>query len=138
MEFETNDWDSPFSGNGVRIIKSHTFAHHLNDLKNTKFPIILVYRNDYECMKWWLEAGGFDITYPNYKPYYKDNANMFNQIQSQNKDIMKFIWDNRTRITQVSNNYELANAVNISCNGNEHHNYKLKDTTVYVYQSKVS
>ena len=32
MEFDTLDWDGPFSGEGVRIIKSHTFAHHLNYL----------------------------------------------------------------------------------------------------------
>lgn len=139
MEFATDDWDGPFSGNGVRIVKSHTFAHQLEELKNTKFPIVLVYRNDYECMKWWLEAGGFNITYPNYMPYYKNNTNMFKQIQDQNKDIMKFIWNNSKQVIQVSNTHELANSLNISHNGiKEDYNYKEKDTVVYVYQPKIS
>jgi len=65
MEFENTDWDGPFSGKGKRIIKSHTFAHNLDELKQSGHPIVMVYRNDHECFKWWVEAGGFGITYPN-------------------------------------------------------------------------
>ena len=73
-------WDLPFSGKGKRIIKSHTFAYQLNELKKYKLPIVMVYRNCYECYKWWHEAGGFDIEYPNYKPYYKKSNNMWCEI----------------------------------------------------------
>jgi hypothetical protein len=41
MEFENDrdNWDKPFSGTGHRIIKSHTFAHKLNELKSLSYPI---------------------------------------------------------------------------------------------------
>ena len=78
MEFENSitNWDKPFSGLGKRIIKSHTFAHRLNDLKKLGYPIVMVYRNDIECLKWWNDAGGFDITYPDYS-YFKDQDTMW-------------------------------------------------------------
>ena len=146
MEFKTYDWDGPFSGDGVRLIKSHTFAHQLDHLKDPdydfetpSYPIVMVYRNDYECMKWWLEAGGFDITYPNYKPYYKDEENMWKQIQLQNADIMKFIWKNKDRVIETLDNYHTADLVGISRYGiEEGFNYKRKDTKVYVYRPKIS
>jgi hypothetical protein len=136
MEFEIDNWDGPFNGTGTRLVKSHCFAHDLFRLKDLGYPIIMVYRNDCESMKWWLQAGGFDITYPNYKPYYKDEENMFKQIQRQNKDIMKFIWDNNDQIVDVGNNYALADLIGISRDGiKEDFNYKEKDTKVYVYRT---
>ena len=52
MEFENTkeNWDRPFSGTGKRIIKSHTFAHKLNELKTLGYPIVMVYRNDIESV----------------------------------------------------------------------------------------
>ena len=139
MEFDTLDWDGPFSGEGVRIIKSHTFAHQLDHLKDAGFPIIIVYRNNYESMKWWLEAGGFDITYPNYKPYYYNEKNMWKQIQLQNADIMKFMWENKDRVIETLDNYHTADLVGISRLGIEKaFNYKSKDIKVYVYRPKTS
>lgn len=139
MEFDTLDWDGPFSGEGVRIIKSHTFAHHLNYLKAQGQPIVMVVRNDYECMKWWLEAGGWDITYPNYKPYYKDDATMFRRIQDQNLDIHKFMWDNKDKVVEVFDNYHLADLLGLSLEGIESRTYyNSKDTKVYVYRPKTN
>ena len=140
MEFTTYDWDGPFNGEGTRIIKSHTFAHQLDHLKDPdygfetpSYPIIMVYRNDYECMKWWLEAGGFDITYPNYKPYYKDEENMWKQIQLQNADIMNFIWKNKQNITGINSNIELANILGITEVGiGDYQSYT--NMKVYVYK----
>ena len=68
MEFDNNieNWNKPFSGKGKRIIKSHTFAHQLEDLKTLGYPIVMCYRSNLECYDWWVEAGGFDISYPNY------------------------------------------------------------------------
>ena len=40
-------------------------------------------------MDWWLEAGGFGITYPNYE-FYCDTTGMWEQIEKQNKLILDF------------------------------------------------
>ena len=72
MEFKVDDWDGPFSSSGVRIIKSHTFAHSLPELAARGYPIVLITRSDAECYDWWKAAGGFSITYPAYQPYYRD------------------------------------------------------------------
>jgi hypothetical protein len=134
MEFESHQWDEPFSGTGIRLIKSHTFSHDLFKLKDSGYPIILVYRNDYECLNHWLKAGGFNITYPDYSPYYKNVENMWLQIKRQNRDIMDFIWDNKENITEVNNNYELCDALNITNIGaGSLLGYMLKDIKVYVY-----
>ena len=106
-------WDLPFSGKGKRIIKSHTFAYQLNELKKYKLPIVMVYRNCYECYKWWHEAGGFNIEYPNYKPYYKNSDNMWCEITSQNTKIMQFVKDNEQSISRIQDTYELCSILNI-------------------------
>ena len=106
-------WDLPFSGKGKRIIKSHTFAYQLHELKKYKLPIVMVYRNCYECYKWWHEAGGFDIEYPNYKPYYKNSDNMWCEITSQNTKIMQFVKDNEQSISRIQDTYDLCSILNI-------------------------
>ena len=60
------EFDRPFSGEGVRIVKSHVFAHHIDFLKENwpDCPIILVHRDDDACLGWWVRCGHFDITYP--------------------------------------------------------------------------
>lgn len=92
MEFSNfeEDWDKPFSGEGIRVIKSHTFAFQLPYLKRFECPIHLVYRSNQECFDWWHEAGGWNITYPNYA-WYRDDDNMMEQIQLQNLLIKEFV-----------------------------------------------
>jgi hypothetical protein len=88
------EFDRPFSGTGVRIIKSHVFMHHIGFLK-ANWPdcsIILVHRGDDACLGWWVRCGGFDITYPDYRPYYKDIETMYQQIIRQNADMRPY-WD---------------------------------------------
>ena len=134
MEFETDNWDGPFSGTGKRIIKAHTFAHQLNTLKDKGYPIIMVYRNDYECYVWWQLCGGFNITYPNYQ-YFKDLDHMWQHIQDENKDIIHFVKSNSARITSPKNNTELCKELNIKYPKNTpEHNYIKKDIKVYVYK----
>lgn len=89
MEFNQM-WDKPFSGEGIRVIKSHTFAFQLPYLKDFGCPIHMVIRPDQECFDWWHEAGGWDITYPNYA-WYEDDDNMMEQIQLQNLLIRDFV-----------------------------------------------
>lgn len=89
-------FDSPFSGKGIRIIKSHIFSYQENIeyLKELwpESPIVLVHRSDDSCLGWWIRAGQFNITYPNYKPFYKDIDTVAKLIEQQNVGILK-AWD---------------------------------------------
>jgi len=140
MEFENgrDNWDRPFSGTGRRIIKSHTFAHQLDELKTLGYPIVLVYRSHLECYDWWMQAGGFGITYPNYRNYYKDPENMWTEIKRQNIDIKIFIQKNIERITCPMDNFQLCDELGIKSPGPRDsihtHNYADKDIKVYVYK----
>ena len=62
------EFDRPFSGTGVRVIKCHNFAVQLNFIRENwpDCPIVMCDRGDDACLGWWVKAGGFDITYPNY------------------------------------------------------------------------
>jgi len=140
MEFENgrDNWDRPFSGTGRRIIKSHTFAHQLDELKTLGYPIVLVCRSHLECYDWWMQAGGFGITYPNYRDYYKDPENMWTEIKRQNIDINIFIQKNIERITCPMDNFQLCDELGIKSPGPRDsihtHNYADKDIKVYVYK----
>jgi hypothetical protein len=83
------EFDRPFSGTGVRIIKSHVFAHHLEFIKRTwpDCAIVLVHRSSDSCLGWWVKCGHFDITYPNYSKYYENLRQMSQIISVQNQAI---------------------------------------------------
>ena len=108
-------FNKPFSGKGVRIIKSHIFSYKENIEYLRKnwpdCPIVLVHRPDDSCLGWWVKCGHFNITYPDYSGYYKDLKNMADCIKHQNKDILETWWQYRGKI--VSNNKELARALTI-------------------------
>ena len=84
-------FDAPFTGKGVRIIKSHVFAHNIDYLKATwpDCPVILAHRPDDACLGWWVKCGHFTITYPSYDKYYKDLRTMAKIIADQNRDIQQ-------------------------------------------------
>jgi hypothetical protein len=135
MEYspDKQNWDKPFNGTGARIIKSHVFAYRLNSLKELGHPIVMVYRNDYECLEWWKLCGEFNITYPNYAPYYKNLSNMWLEIQLQNKDILNFCKNNKDRIKRVYDNHQLCDQLSIAP-VTVTHDYTAKDIKVYVYR----
>jgi hypothetical protein len=83
------EFDRPFAGTGVRIIKSHVFANNIDYIKKTwpHCPIVLVHRPDDACLGWWVKCGHFDITYPDYHGYYKDLKTMAGIIKQQNRNI---------------------------------------------------
>jgi hypothetical protein len=85
------EFDRPFSGEGVRIIKSHVFAHHIDYIKFKwpECPIVLVYRDDDQCLGWWVKCGHFNITYPLYHKYYVNLREMGKIITQQNNDILR-------------------------------------------------
>ena len=83
------EFDRPFTGTGVRIVKSHVFAHHIDFLRQNwpDCPVVLVYRPNDACLGWWVKCGHFDITYPKYDQYYKNLRTMAGIIADQNRDI---------------------------------------------------
>jgi hypothetical protein len=90
---DVNNLDAPFADtSGTRILKSHEWAYHLDDI-HEQYPddwIMLVYRPDLAAFAWWHEAGGFEIKYPNYRPYYRDSINMLAEIGKMNSAIFAF------------------------------------------------
>jgi hypothetical protein len=83
-------FDRPFSGQGIRIIKSHVFCNDIAFLRRNwpECPVILVHRGDDACLGWWVKCGHFDITYPNYNDYYIDLKNMAQCIKQQNQNLL--------------------------------------------------
>jgi len=108
-----SEFDRPFRGRGVRIIKSHVFANNLDFLKSywPECPIILVHRGDDACLGWWVKCGHFNITYPSYKQYYKDLPTMAKIIAEQNKDIVSAMLKTKTR--HPLTNLDLCKMLNI-------------------------
>ena len=109
-------FDSAFSpdGKGIRIIKSHIFAHHIDFIKETwpECPIILVHRPDDACLGWWVKCGHFDITYPKYDKYYVDLRHMAGIIAKQNTDILTAWYDNSCFF--IGDNVTLADTLGIA------------------------
>jgi hypothetical protein len=131
-ECET-DFDAPFSGEGVRIIKSHVFANHIDYIKQTwpDCPIILVHRPDDACLGWWVKCGHFNITYPDYSAYYQNLKVMAEKIKEQNQGIIKatYKYSGRAPIT----NQVLCNMLNIELPPSEYYqNYGVSDIRVTV------
>lgn len=109
-------FDSAFSpdSNGIRIIKSHIFSHHIKFIKETwpDCPIILVHRPDDACLGWWVKCGHFDITYPKYDEYYVDLRHMAGIIAKQNTDILTAWYDNECFF--IGDNVTLADTLGIA------------------------
>ena len=97
-------FDSAFTGEGVRIIKSHIFADNIDYIKSTwpDCPIILVYRDNDSCLGWWVRCGHFNITYPKYDKYYVDLKRMAFCIDRQNANINK-AWDKYPGMMPITN-----------------------------------
>ena len=127
------EFDRPFTGTGVRIIKSHVFAHNIDFLKDhwPDCPIILVQRPNDACLGWWVKCGHFTITYPKYDQYYQDLRTMSTIISAQNRAIQAAVW--RYKGYVVNSNRELAKALNIQQPPAEYEqNYGVDDIRVTV------
>jgi hypothetical protein len=126
-------FNSAFTGNGVRIIKSHIFANNIDFLKACwpDCPIILVHRPDDACLGWWVKCGHFTITYPKYDKYYVDLRTMANIIKEQNAGIVSATmkYSNKNAL----NNTMLCNMLNIEQPPVEYQqNYGASDVRVTV------
>jgi hypothetical protein len=106
------EFDKPFTGTGIRIIKSHVFCYHIDFLKYTwpDCPVVLVHRGDDASLGWWVKCGHFNIAYPNYAPYYQDLAHMAEEIARQNA-AMRPHWEHASF---VHNNLDLCKQLGIA------------------------
>jgi hypothetical protein len=128
-------FDKPFSGEGVRIIKSHIFSYYENIqyLKELwpECPIVLVHRSDDSCLGWWVKCGHFNITYPSYDKYYIDLKMMAKIIARQNAGI-ETAWEKHDGFI-VYSNQRLALNLGISSPPVEYNqNYTEQDIEVKV------
>jgi hypothetical protein len=126
-------FDSAFApdSKGVRIIKSHIFAHHIDFIKKTwpDSPVVLVHRSDDACLGWWVKCGHFNITYPTYNEYYRDLKHMAQIIADQNRDILA-AWGDQYLL---GNNLLLAKTLGIEPPPAEYYqDYKESDIKVTV------
>jgi hypothetical protein len=108
------EFDRPFSGEGIRIIKSHVFGYHIDYIKQTwpDCPVVLIDRSDDACLGWWVKCGEFQITYPLYRDYYLDLRQMSAAIAKENEG-------NRRAAREypgysVETNRQLARTLNIA------------------------
>jgi len=128
-------FDKPFSGEGVRIIKSHIFSYkenieYLRELW-PECPIVLVHRDNDSCLGWWVRCGHFNITYPLYHKYYKNLSEMSKIIDRQNKGIENAF--DTMKPFQVYNNARLAMILGIKQPSDDfRQNYFENDITVKV------
>lgn len=127
------EFDRPFLGNGIKIIKSHVFSHHIDFIKNNwpECPVIVVHRSNDACLGWWVRCGEFKITYPKYEKYYKDLRTMSKIIDSQNKDLKLSLEKYYLKIAK--DNLDLCKILGISYPPREYNqNYFEHDISVYV------
>lgn len=93
ISLEEENINKPYANlEGTRILKSHEWAYKLDEIyeKFTDSWILLIHRPDLACQAWWHESGGFGISYPDYRPYYKNSMNMLNEIIMQNNYMFEF------------------------------------------------
>lgn len=128
-------FDKPFSGGGIRIVKSHIFCYrknieHLRSLW-PECPIVLVYRENDSCLGWWVRCGHFDITYPKYDLYYQNLRTMSKIIDRQNESLMEVIKQYDPR--PVQSNLHLAKCLGIETPSSEcYQQYLINDIEVYI------
>lgn len=108
-------FDREFSGEGIRIIKSHVFSNNINFIKATwpDCPIVLVHRPDDACLGWWVKCGHFNITYPKYDQYYVDLKTMAQRIQEQNAAIVLANHEFKNHKQKPTTNIQLCDVLGI-------------------------
>jgi len=95
--------DKPWAAeesDSYRIIRCHQFVHSLDWLTENfpKSKIIVVSRHLNGCIDGWFGAGGFDITYPDYHEYYKDEKTMLEKMDVEIRLANKWIYKNNLSV----------------------------------------
>ena len=105
-----NEIDKPYADKNwdqYRIIKCHQFANNLDFIKEI-FPqskIFIVLRPNAVCANAWIDAGGWNITYPVYKPYYKDNETMREKTLEELQNAKSFITKHNAKMEVITDTY---------------------------------
>ena len=101
------------SHTGRLLVRSHFFTHHLDYIAETwkENPIIMIIRSNNSCIRGWNSAGGWDITYPDYKQFYKDNNTLKKYVCEHNQKILEFCNSHNLEIKKLTDRclYELFN-----------------------------
>ena len=120
------EFDAPFSGTGVRIIKSHVFGYHVDYIKHTwpDCPIVLIDRSDDACLGWWVKCGEFQISYPAYRDYYKDLRSMASAIVRENNGNRQAAREYPSQV--VETNRQLARILDIAVPDNKYYQDYIK------------
>lgn len=132
------EFDKPFNGNGIKIIKSHVLSHHIDFLLKhwPECPIVMVYRNNDSCLGWWVRCGEFNITYPNYHEYYRNLKTMSKIIDHQNQDIKDAWYKHKGK--NITTNRHLCDSINIKHPSNDYYqNYVQEDIQVVVINEQL-
>ena len=127
------EFDCPFTGTGVRIIKSHVFGYHIDYIKKTwpDCPVVLIDRSDDACLGWWVKCGGIEMPYPAYRDYYKDLRSMAAAIVRENNGNRQAAREYPGHVVQT--NRQLARTLGIAVPGdNYYQDYAKSDITVTV------
>jgi hypothetical protein len=90
-----NEIHNEFTGEGYRVIKSHSFARHNNlDFIFDTFKgdyMVLVQRDPIKSFDWWSSIMSFESdVYPSYNEMYSDLDTMKNLLIEEDKYIMRF------------------------------------------------
>jgi hypothetical protein len=99
------EWTDPSAGR--LLVKSHFLSHHLDHISTTwsNDPIIMILRPNVKCEQGWFGAGGWNISYPNYRPYYKDDDTMKAMIAEHNDKIINFCNTRNIKIEPLTADY---------------------------------
>lgn len=127
------EFDRPFSGTGVRIIKSHVLSNKIDFLRKTwpDCPVIIVYRPNDACLGWWVKCGEFYITYPLYHDYYENLPKMAKIIANQNAGIKEAL--SKYPSLKVGTNISLATHLGIQIPPGEYfQDYQKSDIDVRI------
>lgn len=84
-----------WSNKGSIILMSHHWAYYLENIREL-YPrsiIITITRPKQLCFDWWQEAGGWNISHPNYS-WYQDDEKMKLEISKQYDSIEEYINNN--------------------------------------------
>ena len=102
--------DKPYSDKNweqYRIIKCHQFSLNLDWIKEN-FPtskIMIVLRPNSVCANAWISAGGWDITYPTYQSYYKNDDTLREKTLTELQAAKTFINKHNIDMSVVTQRY---------------------------------
>jgi hypothetical protein len=98
------NWD------GIKVIKSHWFAYHI-DYLHALFPkakIVSSYANDIDSFYWWHKCGGWGMLFPNYI-WYENDSKLLEKIKEENYRILKFNKDKNVNFKLLTQSQFYAN-----------------------------